>query len=113
MSGPPENPFRVTRRGGFDGPPLTAPQQRVLAALAALCPDSGCDISAREVAEAADIRLGSVVVILRSLAKRRLAILHEGGDDAPEAWAPTISGRSRVRHFRTAEERPSAERPDA
>ena len=106
MPGPPENPFRVGVRDDFAGPPLTQPQQRVLAALVALCPDSGCDVDARTVAEAADVRLGSVVVILRSLAKRRLALMHEAERDGEsEGWAPTMTGRSRVRHFPAADER--------
>ena len=99
-SEPPSNPFRVAPRDGFAGPPLTPSQQRVLAALVALCPDSGCDVDAREVSEAADQRLGSVVVVLRSLEKRKLALVHDGD---PEGWAPTMTGRSRVRHFRPAE----------
>ena len=105
MSGPPENQFRVGVRDDFAGPPLTQPQQQVLSALVALCPDSGCDVDARAVADAAEVRLGSVVVILRSLAKRRLVLVHEPERDGErEGWAPTMSGRSRVRHFRAAEE---------
>jgi hypothetical protein len=108
-SDPPSNPFRVAPREGFAGPPLTQSQQRVLSALVALCPDSGCDVPAREVADAAKLRLGSVVVVLRSLVKRRLALVHEG---EPEGWAPTMTGRSRVRHFRPAEQPASAEHTD-
>lgn len=101
VSEPPPNPFRVNQREGFQGPPLTQPQQRVLTALVALCPDEGCDVDARAVADAAQLRLGSVVVVLRSLEKRRLVLVHEG---EPEGWAPTMTGRSRVRHFRPAEQ---------
>jgi hypothetical protein len=100
VSEPPPNPFRVNQREGFQGPPLTQPQQRVLGALVALCPEAGCDVEARAVADSAQLRLGSVVVVLRSLEKRRLVLSHEG---EPEGWAPTMTGRSRVRHFRPAE----------
>jgi hypothetical protein len=99
VSEPPSNPFRVYQREGFQGPPLTQPQHRVLSALVSLCPEAGCDVSARAVSELADLRLGSVVVVLRSLEKRRLALVHEG---EPQGWAPTMTGRSRVRHFRPA-----------
>ena len=85
---------------------MTQPQQRVLSALVALCQDEGGDVDARTVAEAADLRLGSVVVVLKSLEKRRLVLSHEG---EPEGWAPTMTGRSRVRHFRPAEQ-PQQER---
>lgn len=89
-------------RPDFRGPPVTASQATVLATLVELCPDDGGDVSARAVAERTGQRLGSVVVVLRSLLKRRLALLHEGTDDA---WAPTMSGRSRVRYTRPAEDR--------
>jgi hypothetical protein len=100
VSDAPSNPFRV-KREGFAGPPLTQSQQRVLAALVALCPEAGCDVDARAVSDAAELRLGSVIVVLRSLEKRKLALMHEG---EPEGWAPTMTGRSRVRHFRPAEQ---------
>jgi DNA-binding MarR family transcriptional regulator len=101
VGGPPDKPFRVNQRD-FVGPPITPSQHTVLSTLVNLCPESGSDATARQVADAADLRLGSVVVVLRSLAKRRLAMLHEGSDDH---WAPTMSGRSRIRHSRAAEER--------
>lgn len=103
MSEPPSNPFRVNQREGFQGPPLTQPQQKVLSALVSLCPDDGRDVEARAVSELTQLRLGSVVVVLRSLEKRKLALVHEG---EPEGWAPTMTGRSRVRHFRPAEQQP-------
>ena len=78
----------------------------MLSALVSLCPEAGCDVSARSVSELAELRLGSVVVVLRSLEKRRLALVHE---DEPECWAPTMTGRSRVRHFRPAEAEQRAE----
>lgn len=93
----PDNPFRVKKE--FVGPPLTASQQRVLATLVALCPESGADADARQVADAAGQRLGSVVVVLQSLEKKRLAVMHEGDDAEPDVWAPTMTGRQRVRHF--------------
>ena len=102
MPEPPRNPYRVTQqREGFVGPPLTQSQQRVLSALVSLCPEAGRDVDARAVSEVAELRLGSVVVVLRSLEKRKLALVHEGD---PEGWAPTMTGRSRVRHFRLAEQ---------
>jgi hypothetical protein len=97
MSTPPSRPFRVAQRDDFTGPPLSQAQQRVLAALVAGCPEEGSDIDARTVAGRSDLRLGATVVVLRSLANRRLAIWH---DDEPEGWAPTMTGRSRVRHYR-------------
>ena len=104
MSNPPIHPYRVTRE--FTGPRLTASQQRVLAALVSVCPDSGCDASARTVADAAGLRLGSVVLVLRSLEKMRLAHVLPGEAGEDEGWAPTLTGRSRVRHFPAAPERP-------
>ena len=71
----------------------------MLGALVSLCPAAGDDVDARAVAELVELRLGSVVVVLRSLEKRRLALSHEG---EPECWAPTMTGRSRIRHFRLA-----------
>jgi DNA-binding MarR family transcriptional regulator len=87
---------------------MTESQQQVLSALAALCPGSGQDVDARTVAERAEMRLGSVVVVLRSLEKRRLVLVHDG---EPEAWAPTMSGRARVRHIRSGQ--PSDKPPPA
>lgn len=100
---PPDNPFRVKERD-FVGPPITPSQQKVLTALVNLCPDDGNDATARQVADEAYIRLGSVVVVLRSLVKRRLALLHE---DTEDHWSPTMSGRARIRHSRAAEGRAS------
>ena len=97
MTEPPANPYRVTRE--FTGPPLTRSQQRVLSALVALCPDTGCEVEARAVAEQAQLRLGSVVLVLRALEKQRLALVHLAEDGGPDCWAPTLTGRSRVRHF--------------
>ena len=97
MPDPPTSPYRVTRE--FKGAPLTRSQQRILTSLVATCPEAGCDVDARTVAEHANLRLGSVVVVLRSLERQRLAVVHEGEDGRPDGWAPTLTGRSRVRHF--------------
>lgn len=98
---PPQRAFRVSPRGQ-DGPPITPTQMKVLQVLDALCAADGSDAGAQAVAEHAGVRKGSVVVVLRSLVERRLVLLHEGSEDA---WAPTMAGRSRVRHARAAEER--------
>jgi predicted transcriptional regulator len=90
----------------FPGPSITPSQKKVLTALVDLCPQDGSDARARQVADAAQIRLGSVVVVLRSLKDRRLALLHEDCDDH---WAPTMSGRARIRHIRALER--EAEKP--
>ena len=111
MSNAPNHPYRVTRE--FTGPRLTPSQQRVLSALVSVCPDSGCDATARAVAEAADLRLGSVVLVLRSLEKMRLAHVHPGEPGEDEGWAPTLTGRARVRHFPAASERPAEGEPSA
>ena len=101
MAEAPRNPFRVTRE--FDGPPLTKSQQRVLASLVSLCPDSGSDADARAIATQAGARLGSVVLVLRSLVERRMAIFHPAEHEGEvDAWTPTMTGRSRVRHFPAA-----------
>lgn len=94
---------RAVRRRGWHGPPLTGPQQRVLAALVELSPEAGGDTAARAVAERAGLRLGSVVVILRSLAQKRLAIWHQAeSPDEEDGWAPSMSGHARVRTLRDA-----------
>jgi hypothetical protein len=95
------SPYRVKRRRDPSGAPLTEPQRRVLATLCELCPGAAGDVTARAVAKTSDVRLGSVIVILRSLAQRRLAMRHESDAETgqPEGWAPTMSGRARVRHF--------------
>ena len=94
------NPFRVQRRADPGGPPLSRPQQRVLAALTELCgPGAATEVTVREAAGASGVRLGSVVLILRSLADRRLVVHHEGDTEEPEGWSPTLTGRARVRHF--------------
>jgi hypothetical protein len=97
-------PYRVKRRRDPSGAPLTEPQRRVLAALCELCPGAAGDVTAREVATASRARLGSVIVILRSLAQRRLVMRHEGDvqEAQPEGWAPTMTGRARARHFADA-----------
>jgi hypothetical protein len=109
------SPYRVKRRRDPSGAPLTEPQRQVLAALCELCPGAAGDVTSREVATAAGVRLGSVIVILRSLAQRRLAMRLEGDHDAGESegWAPTISGRARVRHFADAHRAPAEPHADA
>jgi hypothetical protein len=109
------SPYRVQRRRDPSGAPLTEPQRRVLAALCELCPGAAGDVTAREVAAAASARLGSVIVILRSLAQRRLALRHEGDLEAgqPEGWAPTMTGRARARHFADAHRRAADPEADA
>lgn len=97
MSDAPHHPYRVTRT--FEGGPLTAKQQRALTALVALCPDPGCDVSAREIAKVVGLPVGPLTVILESLRQKRLVFKHEADDAAPEGWTPTLTGRSRVRHF--------------
>ena len=94
-------PYRVKRRRDPGGAPMTEPQRRVLAALCELCPGAAGDVTSREVSKASGIRLGSAIVILRSLAQRRL-VMHHLGDletEQPEGWAPTMTGRARARHF--------------
>ena len=107
MPDAPQNPFRVTRE--FTGPKLTRSQQRVLAALVSVCPEDGCDVDGRTVSEAAGLRLGSVVVVLRSLEKQRLVILHPGEFGQPDGWMPTMTGRARVRHFPASQQQPEHE----
>jgi hypothetical protein len=89
------------RRGDWVGPPLTTHQLRVLTAVVSLSRTSAGDLDARAVAEHAGMRLNSVVVILQSLAKRRLVLRHRGTEpDEPDVWTPTLTGYARVRHFR-------------
>ena len=109
------SPYRVKRRRDPSGAPLTEPQRRVLAALCQLCPGAAGDVTAREVADASGVRLGSAIVILRSLAQRRLVMRHEGDHEAgeQEGWAPTMTGRARTRHFADAHQRPAAAEADA
>lgn len=96
LGAPAFSPFRVKPRRDPSGAPLTLAQRQVLAALVELCPGAAGDVDARAVAERADLRLGSVVVVLRSLLRRGLVLVHEND---PEGWAPTMTGRARARHF--------------
>jgi DNA-binding MarR family transcriptional regulator len=101
------HPHRVTRPHDRCGAPLTAPQRAVLEALVHLCPRLGADVCPRAVAASAELRLGSVVLTLRNLERRRLAVEHpaQTDDDRPR-WSPTLVGRSRVRrHHDPATER--------
>ncbi len=96
-SSAPKHPFRVTRSAQRGGPPLTVRQKQTLAAVDFLCPTSGSECDARAVASATGVRLGSIVVILHSLVDKRLVTRIEEGDGS--FWAPTMTGRARVRHF--------------
>ncbi len=92
----PHHPFRVTRQIDRTGPPLTATQRRVLAALVHLCPSPGNETHARPVAKATGVRLGAVVVILQSLEAKRLVTCF-AEEEQPTMWSPTLVGRSRTR----------------
>jgi len=95
MSTPaPRHPFRVTRPHD-GGPPLSPQQKRTLAALVAVCPTAGSDCDARAVARPAGLRLNAVVVILHSLVDKRLVTRYEEAEGL--FWAPTMTGRARVR----------------
>jgi hypothetical protein len=109
------SPYRVKRRRDPGGAPLTEPQRRVLAALCELCPGAAGDVTSREVSAASGVRLGSAIVILRSLAQRRLAMRLEGDLEAGEVegWAPTMTGRARARHFIEAHRAPAVSEPEA
>jgi DNA-binding MarR family transcriptional regulator len=93
----PHHPFRVTRRSDVTGRPLTRSQQRILAALVHLCPRSGCETTARDVAKAAGSKHGAVVIVLQSLAELRFVTCFDEDDDQPTTWTPTMSGRARAR----------------
>ena len=93
----PHHPFRVTRRSDVTGRPLTRSQQRILAALVHLCPRSGSDVTAREVAKAAGSKLGAVVIVLHSLADLRFVTCFAEDEDQPITWTPTMTGRARAR----------------
>ena len=73
---------------------MTQPQQRVLSALVALCPDDGCDVRRARGGGArracASARSSSSCARLE---KRRLVLVHEG---EPEGWAPTMTGPRRA-----------------
>lgn len=90
------NPYRVTRQHDRRGVPLTPPQEAVLDALVHLCPRPGADAGARAVAASAGLRLGSVVLTLRKLEVKRLAIEHHARTEA-STWSPTLFGRARMR----------------
>ncbi len=96
----PKHPYRVTRSTDRSGPPLTATQKQVLAALDRLCPTPGSDCDARAVATTTGLRLGAVVVILHSLDDKRLVTRFDEEDAL--FWTPTLTGRARVRHHRAA-----------
>jgi hypothetical protein len=87
-------PYRVKPRRDPCGTPLNPPTQRVLVALVDLCPCAAGDVAASDLARRTGVRQGSVVVILRTLVDRGLALRHAG---EPEGWAPTMTGRIRAR----------------
>lgn len=93
-SSAPRHPFRVTRP--VDGPPLSRPQLTVLTALVHLCPFPGASAPAPTLARATGLAHGSVVIVLRSLVAKGLVL--PDGDATGRAWAPTMTGRARVRH---------------
>src|SRR3712207_973025 len=98
MTRAPHFPYRVIRRSDPTGPPLTATQRRVLAALVHLCPKPGSDVPARAVSRASGVKLGATVVILQSLTTKRLVTHYSDGPDKPIWWTPTLTGRARARN---------------
>jgi hypothetical protein len=93
-------PYRVTR-SHRRGPRLTKPQQAILAALVHECPRPGDETLARAVADATKIRLGSVVVSLRNLARARLVVEHAAEIEGDEpTFAPSLIGRAAVTNRR-------------
>ena len=112
MSPQPEAPrhaFRVTRSAGRTGPPLTETQLRTLRALVHLCPLPGTDADGRAVARVVELRLGSVVVILQSLADKGLVLKYDEDDGC--FWAPSITGHARARHQPSAAAMQADRRP--
>jgi hypothetical protein len=93
----PHHPFRVTRRSDVTGRPLTRSQQRMLAALVHLCPTSGSEVTARDVAKAAGSKLGAAVIVLHSLVELRFVACFDEDDEQPITWTPTMTGRARAR----------------
>jgi hypothetical protein len=91
------HPYRVTRDLSRCGPKLTAPQEAIMAALVHRCPRPGDEIGARVLAGDTGLRLGSLVVSLRTMAGKRLVVEHpaEAGDGEP-TFSPSLIGRSRL-----------------
>jgi hypothetical protein len=91
------HPYRVTRDLTSCGPRLTAPQELILAALVHRCPRPGDEISARVLARDTGLRLGSLVLSLRTMAGKRLVVEHPAEtDDAEPAFSPSLIGRARL-----------------
>jgi hypothetical protein len=93
------NPYRVSRAIDPTGPMLTRSQQRVLWILTEQCPRPGMAVRSRAVAEEARKRLGAVMLVLRKLEDKGLAVASDlaGGAEGECLWMPTLAGRARVR----------------
>ena len=76
--------------------PLTTAQERSLVALVELCPGLGEEASAAAVAAHSGLRHGATTLALRGLERRRLVNGHDD-DQAPQCWAPTMTGRAQAK----------------
>ncbi len=82
--------------------PLSLAQQRALVALVRVCAQLGSEADAGMVARVSGLRPNVVVLALHGLARRQLAVRHEGGE---ETWSPTLSGRGMAKYVRAREPR--------
>ncbi len=78
--------------------PLSPAGERVLAALAELCPGAGQESTTRAIAEAVELKPGATKLVLQGLARRKLAFAYEGDT----VWSPTVSGRQWAAEVRAA-----------
>jgi hypothetical protein len=68
-----------------------------MAALVHRCPRPGDEVGARVLAGDTGLRLGSLVLSLRTMASRRLVIEHPAEIDGEETtFSPSLIGRSRL-----------------
>lgn len=107
MDGAPKptwHPYRSTcghdRRAARN---LKGRQAEVLGALLHRCPRPGDEVSARVVSRDLGLRLGSLMLSLRSMAAQRLVVEHDA--DGEPTFSPTLMGRALLRDALTLTDR--------
>ena len=80
---------------------MSLAQKRALVALVSECGALGSEVTTTGIAERTGLKPNAAALALHGLVRRRLAMRHDG----PEAWSPTLSGRSMAKYVRASEPR--------